>query len=91
MTKATRIRTTFNWGWLTDSEVQSIIIKAKTWHCPGRHGAGGNESFTSYLQRQLKPGFLEAHAHVDTLTPTMPYLIIVQFPGPGIYKSSHDL
>jgi hypothetical protein len=26
MAKATLIRTTFNWGWLTDSEVQSIII-----------------------------------------------------------------
>jgi hypothetical protein len=31
MTKATLIRTTFNWGWLTDSEVQSIIIKAGAW------------------------------------------------------------
>jgi hypothetical protein len=28
MTKATLIRKTFNWGWLTGSEVQSIIIKA---------------------------------------------------------------
>jgi hypothetical protein len=28
MTKTTLIRTTFNWGWLTGSEVQSIIIKA---------------------------------------------------------------
>jgi hypothetical protein len=28
MTKATLIRTTFNWGWLTGSEVQSIIIQA---------------------------------------------------------------
>jgi hypothetical protein len=28
MTKATLIRTTFNWGWLTGSEVQSIIIRA---------------------------------------------------------------
>jgi len=28
MTKATLIRTTFNWGWLTGSEVQSIIMKA---------------------------------------------------------------
>jgi len=31
-------RTTFNWGWLTGSEVQSIIIKAGTWQHPGRHG-----------------------------------------------------
>ena len=29
MTKATLIRTTFNWGRLIDSEVQSIIIKAE--------------------------------------------------------------
>jgi hypothetical protein len=28
MTKATLKRTTFNWGWLTGSEVQCIIIKA---------------------------------------------------------------
>jgi hypothetical protein len=47
MTKATLIRTTFNWGWLTGSEVQSIIIKAEAWQCPGRHGAGGAESSTS--------------------------------------------
>jgi hypothetical protein len=30
MTKTTFIRTTFNWGWLTGSEVQSIIIKAES-------------------------------------------------------------
>jgi hypothetical protein len=47
MTKATLIRTTFNWGWLIDSEVQSIIIKAGTWQHPGRHGAGEAESSTS--------------------------------------------
>jgi hypothetical protein len=29
MTKATLIRTTFNWGWLIGSEVQSTIIKAR--------------------------------------------------------------
>jgi hypothetical protein len=29
MTKATLIRITFNLGWLTGSEVQSIIIKAE--------------------------------------------------------------
>jgi hypothetical protein len=27
MTKATLLKTTFNWGWLAGSEVQSIIIK----------------------------------------------------------------
>jgi hypothetical protein len=35
MTKAALIRTTFNWGWLTGSEVHSIIIKARTWQHPG--------------------------------------------------------
>jgi hypothetical protein len=31
MTKANFIRTTFNWGWLTSSKVQFIILKAGTW------------------------------------------------------------
>jgi hypothetical protein len=35
---------TFNWGWLTSSEVQSIIIKVGAWQHPGRHGTGGSES-----------------------------------------------
>ena len=47
MTKATLIRTTFNWGWLTSSEIQSIIIKMGTWQHPGRHGTEGAESSTS--------------------------------------------
>jgi hypothetical protein len=46
MSKATLI-TTFNWGWLAGSEVQSIIIKERTWQHPGRHGAGGAESSLS--------------------------------------------
>jgi hypothetical protein len=29
MTKEILIRTAFNWGWLTGSEVQSIVIKAE--------------------------------------------------------------
>jgi hypothetical protein len=37
MTKATLKRTTFNWGWLIGSEVQSIIIKVGMWQHPGRH------------------------------------------------------
>jgi hypothetical protein len=37
---------TFNWGWLTGSEVQSIM-KAGTWQHPGRHGKGGAENSTS--------------------------------------------
>jgi hypothetical protein len=47
MTKATLIRTMFNWGWLTGSEVLSIIITLGTWHHPHRHGTGGGESSTS--------------------------------------------
>jgi hypothetical protein len=47
MIKATIIRTTFNWGWLTGSEVQSIIIKARAWQHAGRYGAGGAESSIS--------------------------------------------
>jgi hypothetical protein len=47
MTKATLIRATFNWGWLTGSEVQFIIIKVGAWQNPGRHGTGGAESSTS--------------------------------------------
>jgi hypothetical protein len=45
-TKATLTRI-LNWGWLTGSEVQSIIIKVGEWQWPGRHGAGGVESSTS--------------------------------------------
>ena len=47
MTKTTLIREAFNWGWLTGSEVQSIMIKAEAWQCPGRHGGGGDESLKS--------------------------------------------
>jgi hypothetical protein len=47
MTKAILIKTIFNWGWLTDSEVQSIIMKAGTWQHPGRHAAGGAENSSS--------------------------------------------
>jgi hypothetical protein len=47
MTKGTLIRTTFNWGWLAGSEIQSIIIKVGTEQHPGRHGARGTESSTS--------------------------------------------
>jgi hypothetical protein len=47
MTKASLIKTTFNWGWLTGSEVQSIIIKVGAWQYLGRHGAGRVKSSTS--------------------------------------------
>jgi hypothetical protein len=37
----------FNWGWLTGSEIQSIIIKIGVWQHPGRHGTGVAEGSTS--------------------------------------------
>jgi hypothetical protein len=46
-TKATLSRTAFNWGWLTGSEIQSIIIKVGAWQHLHRHGIGGDESSTS--------------------------------------------
>jgi hypothetical protein len=46
MTKATLIRT-FNWSWLTGSEVQSIIIKVGAWQCSGRFSAEGAECSSS--------------------------------------------
>jgi hypothetical protein len=39
MTKAILKRTTFNWSWLTGSQVQSILIKARAWEHRGRHGS----------------------------------------------------
>ena len=46
MTKATLIRTTFSWGWLTGSGVQSIFIMAGSTAGSDRHGAGRAESST---------------------------------------------
>jgi hypothetical protein len=64
MTKATLIRT-FNWGWLTGSEVQSIIIKAGAWQHPGRCGAGGTESSTTSSKGcQQNTGFQVARVRV---------------------------
>jgi hypothetical protein len=44
--KQTNKKKPFTWGWLTDSEVQSIIIKVGAWQYPDRHGAGRAESST---------------------------------------------
>jgi hypothetical protein len=52
MTKASLIKTTFIWGWLTGSEVQSIIIKVGAWQYPGRHGTCRAE-FYLFIQRLL--------------------------------------
>jgi len=45
--------TTFSWGWLTGSEVQSIIIKEGAWQHPGRHGAGGAE-FYIFTRKEVR-------------------------------------
>jgi hypothetical protein len=47
MTKESLIKTTFNWGWLTGSEVQSIIVKVEAWQYPGRIGAGKAEEIST--------------------------------------------
>jgi hypothetical protein len=54
MSKATLIRITFNWGWLTGSEVQSIIIKSGARQHPGRHDAGRAEGSTSSSEGHYK-------------------------------------
>jgi hypothetical protein len=41
------LQTAFNWGWITGSEVQYIINKARTYQHPGWYGAGRAESSIS--------------------------------------------
>jgi hypothetical protein len=75
MTKATLIRTTFNWGWLTSSEVQSIIIKGGAWQHTGRLGAGGAERSTPCSKGiQEQAGFQAARMKVLKPTPTVTHL-----------------
>jgi hypothetical protein len=71
--KATLIRKTFNWGWLTGSEVLSIIIKAGEWQHPGRHGAGGAESSLSCTEGKQEKTivFQEARRRVSKPTPSV--------------------
>jgi hypothetical protein len=45
------IRTMFNWGWLTGSGVQLIIIKAGAWQHPEKYGIGGAESSTCFSRQ----------------------------------------
>jgi hypothetical protein len=76
MTKATLIRTTFNWGWLTGSEVQSIIIKMGARQHPGRHSAGRTERSSSEDCWE-KIGFKEARMGIlkPKPTPTVAHLL----------------
>jgi hypothetical protein len=58
-------KTTFNWGWLIGSEVQSIIVQVGAWQHLGRHGAGGAASSTSRSKgKQEKTGFQAAKMRV---------------------------
>ena len=62
----------FNWGWLTGSEVQSIIIKAGAWQYPGRHGIGIFENSTSCSKdKQEKTSIQAARRRVYKTTPTL--------------------
>jgi hypothetical protein len=75
MTKASLIKTTFNWGWLTGSEVQSITIKVGTWQYPGRHGGGGAESsLSSSNDCKWKTDCLAPRVRVLS-TPTVTHLL----------------
>ena len=68
-TKATLIKTTFNWGWPTGSEIHSIIFDLVAWKHPGRHGPkGAKSSSTSSEGGQKKTGFQAARIWV--LKPT---------------------
>jgi hypothetical protein len=76
MTEATLKRTTFNWSWLTGSEVQSIIIKEGAWQHPGRCGAGGAESTTSSSKgMQEKTSAQAARLRVLKTMPTVTHFL----------------
>jgi hypothetical protein len=72
MTKATLIKTTFNWGWLICSEVQSSFIKVGTWQHPGRHVAAGAGSSTSSSKGKQGQA---ARKRVLKTTPTVTHLL----------------
>jgi hypothetical protein len=54
MTKATLIRTTFNWVWFTGSEVQFIIITAGSTAASRQVWCWRNREFYIFIQK--KPG-----------------------------------
>jgi hypothetical protein len=88
MTKATSIRTTFNWSRLTGSEVQSIIIKVGAWQCLSRHGAGDAKSSTSSSE-----GFQEkTDFHMVRRKVSLPTSIVTHFLQQGhIYSKEATL
>jgi hypothetical protein len=70
MTKATLMRKTFNWSWLTGSEVQSSRLP----QCPGRHDSGKAESSTSHYKGKQKTDSQEARTKFLN-----PMLIVMHF------------
>jgi hypothetical protein len=70
MTKAALIRTTFNWGWLIGSEIQSIVIKVGAWQHLGRHGTGRAERSTSSSEGLLEKTVFQA-ARIRVSKPTL--------------------
>ena len=92
--KATLIRITFNWEWITGSEGQSTIIKVDSWKRSGGHGAGNVESSTfSSEGKQDETGFQEAMMRILMSRPTVTNLLQatppnVLLPGPSMYKPS---
>jgi hypothetical protein len=88
-TKAT-LRRTFNWGWLTGSEVQSIIIKEGPWHHPGRP----ESSISCSKGRQEETHFQAARMSVLKPMPTVTHFLqqghIVPLSEPGIFKSYYS-
>jgi hypothetical protein len=87
VTKENLIRTTFNWDYLTGSEVQFIIIKAET-AASSRHGTGGTVSSTSSKEARRRPSPIWLGGG-DMLPPTRPHLLIVPLSGLSIFKSAH--
>jgi hypothetical protein len=70
------IRARFNQAKLTDSEIQSIIIKVRTWQHPGTHGVGGAEHSTLCSEgKQEENGFQAARMRVLKPTPTVTHLL----------------
>jgi hypothetical protein len=77
MTKTTLIRTTFNWGWLTGSEVHSIIIMAGNMVLEELRvlHLAPNANKRSLATRQLGGSPIKAQPHSDTLPPIRPHLL----------------
>jgi hypothetical protein len=88
MTKANLIKT-FNWGWLTGSEVSSLV--SSRWE-HGSIQAGMVQVELRVLHLHLKAAMrldegLKAHVYSDIPISTRPHLQIVLLPGPSIFKS----